>query len=591
MRSPEEILALLDERRLSRSPLLRKMEEVRRAYNGELVIPLPELDSANVPAVGNLVVQGVDALGQRTASVMPDVRYVPVRDSKPAQQAARKKRLANLGWWEANEMPAKLGRRARWYHGLACTGVYVCPDDKLGGPRWFLRQPLTTFPGETANPEDVTPEDVIFCYQRTLRWIKDKYPHAFLRLRKGDDPKMSDKFEVVEYHDAECTVLLVVGKKDLASQPTGDAWVVLEEAYHGLDLCPAVVLGRPSLDKPMGQFDQMVGMYQLQARMMALEVVAVERGIFPDTWLVANGTMNPQIIREADGIRGQTGIVKDGNITVVNPQPTYLATQMRSDLERSQRMTARIPAEFGGESTSNVRTGRRGDAILSAAIDFTIQEAQRDFERSLEAENKIAAAIEKKFFKQRKSVYVAFQGTHARVDYSPADLWDSDRHTVRYSLAGADINNQTIVGGQKVGMGTMSKQTFMEQDPQIEDAEQEHDRVIAEGIEQAVLSAFQQQAASGAIPPGDAARVMELVRSDKMELAEAILQVQREAQERQAEMVPEGAPEAQPGLALPGMGAEQPTIGEPAEGMANLSQLLGALRRPQMQLPVERSAA
>jgi len=30
----------------------------------------------------------------------------------------------------------------------------------------------------------------------------------------------------------------------------------------------------------MGQFDSLVGMYQLQSKLMALEVIAVERGIF-----------------------------------------------------------------------------------------------------------------------------------------------------------------------------------------------------------------------------------------------------------------------------------------------------------------------
>ena len=54
----------------------------------------------------------------------------------------------------------------------------------------------------------------------------------------------------------------------------------------------------------------------------------------------------------------------------------------------------------------------------------------------------------------------------------------------------------------------------------------------------------------------------------KAELADAIQQVQREAQERQAEEVPAGAPESMPGLAQPGAGAEAmpapPQAGQPS---------------------------
>jgi hypothetical protein len=98
----------------------------------------------------------------------------------------------------------------------------------------------------------------------------------------------------------------------------------------------------------------------------------------------------------------------------------------------------------------------------------------------------------------------------------------------------------------------------------------------------------------------DFARIMELVDTDKMELAEAILAVQKEAQERQAAIDAEGnpatvdplSPEAQPGLAAPGMGAEAAaTIPPPEPSIQNLGSLLGQLRRPQMTLASETAEA
>ena len=260
-------------------------------------------------------------------------------------------------------------------------------------------------------------------------------------------------------------------------------------------------------------------------------------------------------------------------------QPGYMTNPAIDRLERAQRLTAGIPQEFGGESTSNIRTGRRGDAVLSATVDFTVQEAQRIMARSLQEENRLAVEIAKKYSGRRaRSFYVNSKNVKGQVDYVPNENFDSTENVVSYSQAGADINNLVIGGGQRVGMGTMSKKSFMSIDPLIDDPEFEHDTVIAEQLEAALLSAVQNQAAEGILPPGDLARIMDLVAHDKKELAEAVEQVQREAQERQAEQVPAMSPEAQPGLALPGMGAESMPVEEEAPAdAAGLAQLLGAL--------------
>ena len=53
--------------------------------------------------------------------------------------------------------------------------------------------------------------------------------------------------------------------------------------------------------------------------------------------------------------------------------------------------------------------------------------------------------------------------------------------------------------------------------------------------------------------------------------------VQKEAQERQATLVEEMAPEAQPGLAMPGVGAESPVAPPPMEREPSIDELMAAL--------------
>ena len=102
-----------------------------------------------------------------------------------------------------------------------------------------------------------------------------------------------------------------------------------------------------------------------------------------------------------------------------------------------------------------------------------------------------------------------------------------------------------------------------------------------------IISGIQQQAASGQIPPLTLAKIMTLVKNDKMEIAEALNKVTEDAikeQQKQQEAEQQTAAMAAAGPTVQAM-AGQPAIANPNESMPsmqNLGQLLGALRRPGM---------
>ena len=575
MKPAEEIIGLLRERESQMEPARARMRALRDAYNGDVVVPLPELDDSEQVAVANLVAQGLDQTAMRISSVMPDVIFPPTAEhTKAAQRKASIRRRAVLGWWQQNRMDLKLGRRARHLIGYASSTVSLRFNSKTGSPEWIVRDPLTSFPSPLFGPDDLEPYDCIFSYERTLDWLKDRYPEASAVLRDGKN-KGSDVFELVEYLDGEETVLVAVGKSPQSSSswsPQADydpPIAEIERVRNRTGVCPVVVAGRVNLDRAQGQFDGMLGMYQTQAKLMALEVLAVQKGIFPDTWLVARPGETPQIVNTANGLTGEIGVLKGGELRDATLNPGFMTNPTIDRLERGQRLTAGIPSEFGGESATNIRTGRRGEAVLSAVVDFPVQEAQKMFAASLAAENKRAIAFAKSYAGNKpKSFYVSWKGAKGPVDFTPNVHMDSDENVVVFSHPGSDINNLVIGAGQRIGMGTLSKRAFMQIDPLVDDAETEHDAVIAESLEQALLSSLATQASQGSIPPNDLARITELVKSDRAELADAIQQVQREAQERQAEEVPAGAPERMPGLAQPGAGAEAmpapPQAGQPS---------------------------
>jgi len=587
VKSVDEIVAIYGARSQATDQIKSRMRTLRDYYNGDVIVPLPELNSDEQSAVANLLAQGLDQTAMRIASTRPDI-YCPPLD--PARKRSRDnsdiKRKALFGWWENSRMDLQMAKRARYLIGYSNTVTQLRWNEQSGCPEWHLRDPLTAYPATLLGVDDMRPRDCIFGYERPLGWLHNNYPEVGQIFQADSDAGPDTAIELIEYVGEDETVLIAMrgpvntGLFATSVYGADDNLVVeLERVPNRLGQTPVVIAQRISLDSAQGQFDGILGMYQMQARLMALEVIAVQKGVFPDTWLVGRAGETPQIVNPADGLTGEVGVIRGGDLRDMQMQPGYMTNPAIDRLERAQRLTAGIPAEFGGESPTNIRTGRRGDAVLSAAVDFPVQEAQRILARSLQEENKLAIDMAKRYAGNKgKTFYVTTKNAKGPVEYTPNVNFDSTENVVTYSQAGADVNNLVIGGGQRVGMGTMSKRSFMSIDPLVEDPEFEHDSVIAESLEEALLTSIQQQAVEGAIPPADLARIMDLVANNELELAKAVERVQKEAQERQAKQVDAAAPEAQPGLAMPGMGAEARSVAAPpGQAGGELGALLGAL--------------
>ena len=81
MQSVEQIVALYNARREAQGPILRRMREVRDLANGDIVIPLSELDRNARTNVANLLVQGLDQTSMRIASTMPMPFFPPIKQN------------------------------------------------------------------------------------------------------------------------------------------------------------------------------------------------------------------------------------------------------------------------------------------------------------------------------------------------------------------------------------------------------------------------------------------------------------------------------------------------------------------------------
>jgi hypothetical protein len=568
MRSLDEIVELYHQRRLALGPVHEQMRRVRDLANGDVVVPLNELDRNAKTNVANLLVQGLDQMSMRVSSTMPSPFFPPVREgSELSKKYARMRKKALLGFWDDNRMQMKLRRRARHLLAYSSSPVFLKPDFGTLTPKWVVRNPLDTFAAPT-DEDDVVPENCIFTSRVTANFLLRNYGDAVgnqLRFGRVDS---DSRYTMLEYVSDESLQLVVLGAEDnpalSQSERAGLEAIMLEGIPNRTGMPLAVVPKRITLDKQRGQFDGILGMYYTRARLQALTEIAIERGIFPEEYLIARPGENPEILQMADGKNGVLGVVKGGDIQQLQLNPGYKTDTALDRLERQERLEGAIPAEFGGESATNIRTGRRGEAVLSATVDYRVQEAQEVFANSLLHEDKIAIALEKAYWGEAtKTFFIPSRSSVGQESYTPNKVWQTDFHYVSYSAAGSDVNNLIIGLGQRLGTGLMSKESAREADPLISDPEFEHDRIIAEGVESALLSSIQQQAVNpqGPYQPDDLAYLTKLVLEQDVTLYEAVRRTQQRAQDRQAQAMPAGAPETMPGLALPGMGAEAPVAG------------------------------
>ena len=606
MKSAADIIDLYRQRVIYYAPLQAAMRQIQTIYHNNADIPLPDMERSEQPSVPNLLAQGVDQMAGRITSVIPQVTFASMKPGtrlydRKAQTAAR----TVQAWWQEDRVPLKMKQRGRHLLAYSMAPVTIRWDKDGHHPTWHVRHPLETFPSTDVVAGQIQPSDCIFAYRRSASWMRmSGYGDHLARLTDYKDVPNDTSILLIEYNDDLETVLLAVhyqssdtyyGDITYAQGLSPDSYgamraITLERYAHGYDECPVTVPSRISLDNRQGQFDNMVGMYYHQARLMALESIAVEKGIFPDTYLVSRpGEVGRFLDGPHDGRTGMVNIIQGGDIKEVQTQPGYMTQQTIDRLERNQRVTSGIPAEFGGESGSNIRTGRRGDAVLSAVIDYPVAEAQETFAYALEEENEIAIGLAKKFDGgNKRTLYVGTGNTRTPVTYEANDTFETDEHTVTYPATGSDMNSLIIGLGQRVGLGIMSKKTAASLDPFIDNPETEHDSIIAEGLEQALVASIQQKATSGEIPPLVLSKIMQLVSNDKMELAAAMNKVtedalkeqqaqQGSAQDPNAAMTPDMA---MAGAAVQGMAGPQSPIPGLGQGQQDLSTMLSQLRRP-----------
>ena len=589
----DEIVGIIRQRQDVQSPLLERMLEVKERYNGDYVIPLPSMENEPVlpPLTPALIAENIDAVAQRASSVMPFIGCPAIDQSKERGVRSREyadiRRRALAATWYSSKYKLKMRRAYRHLAGYATSCLIVTPDFEKGVPRIDVRDPLGVYPEPKAYEDVEPPRNCGFVYGKSGDWLRAHYPAS--RTENGgpvasDDNARQELWDVCEWVDSEHIVIGIMGPRYNhynQTYPYHSTQIELSRAPNKSGMPCVITPGRVSLDKIASSVSNVVGIVDLMSKMMALEILAQEKAIFPDRYIIGRSGQVPMIVggEWKDGREGEVNVLLDAeSIGELRSTPDPSTNIAIDRLERNARISTGTVPQIGGETYGALRTGRGIDSLMGAALDPRIQEMQEIMEAHLPHLNECLFATYKGYFGSKQfSMFTGYAGDFGQVEFTPNEHFETHDNVVSHSIPGADIQGTTIQLGQLLSMKGISLRTFRTKHPFIEDAEAEGRRVDEEQLEEAVMAAIQQQALSGQLPVVYVSKI-EKHRKKGLDIFEAIEKADAEIRAEQANVAP-SPEELAMGLAAgpEGMVPQGPQT-SPELNPESAAQLIGALR-------------
>jgi len=590
MRDFETIRQMTIDLQNNRTPVIRKMQEIQSHYEGDLVIPMPDVaDEPDMPNLTpSLITDVVDGLSLRAASVKPSV-YSPALDPykevgvRSKQMATDRRRILSATYHQ-NGWALLRRRYLRHLNAYDTASVFIEPDFNTGMPRIRVRDPLMTFPEERALESMEAPEHVAFITRYSGDYLRRRFPQTMSErggpITNADVSEMWDVFEWVDSEQIRFGLLGPVFQNgdhiyrdyNMFSGP----WMPLTDPIvNRAGMCLAVTPGAVTLHRIGNRLNALLENAKWQSKLLGLDILAQEKAIFPDMYVLGSRGMSPRLAdgQWHDGRDGDINIVTDAEkIGTLNQMPDVRTAQMVDRLERNFRVSAGLSPMFGGETPgAALRTGRALNEMAGISVDPRILEIHEVDETWMPHINKAILSCYKGWFGNKKyTMFSGWAGDRGQVEFVPNKTIETTDNTVSYAIPGADIVQVTQVLGSMLGAQTISTETFQRHHPWVEDPHNEQTRINDEKLERGAIDGMLQQVISGQMPMAVFARIREKMKDGSMDVFGATVAVDEEIREEQAR----AAEAAQ---------ADQQALAEQQQG--NLMAQLGLAAGPQAAAP------
>jgi len=583
----DEAVSITQHRRLADTPLKRELIDIADRYNGDFVVPVPDMPGEpTFPALSAaVIIESIDSAATRSNDTDPMIAAPPMRST--VQSAKDKANLRRKAWranWAESQIDLKLAKAYRRLYGYGTFTLVALPDFEEQRVRILNRDPLVSYPEALDNDEIRSPNNCGFIYGRTPGWLIRKFPEAREHIEANTDPETDDLWDVLEWMDDHCTMIGLLGRR----QPRGPVYsapgqlVLNNRSTHGdtpLDhvmllrrwdnragVCPVVCPAQASLDRMVAALTKIVPITDLMNKLAALDFMAAEQTVMPVRFALGAPDKIPSIVggRVSDGRDGQINLLENvQNIMEFATAQSPATAQLQAQLERVSRLAVGNPSLLQGELSGSLRSGQTVDALAGVSIDPRIKEGHKIMSYALSVMNDVVAESERGYWPTNKYVVFSGQGSDAEhITYTPADIWEPGaRNVVTYPIPGMDATQAAVTITNLNAAGLMSRATARARHPLIEDGPGEEQGVTLDRVRDMVNMATLKQVEEGNMALTDLVRWEQLIE-DGMTPPKALVKVQEEAQERQANAPAPVAPPAPIPLGpAPGGGAPMGELG------------------------------
>ena len=455
-----------------------------------------ESSDADLLPAPNMLQSGIDRLAQKISG-LPQVRVdVPNEvDSARAKNRAEKIERIVTSYDEKQNLNLQLAQASRWLPGYGfCAWVITTKRDSNGYfyPSAELRDPFDTFPGNFG--PDQKPRELAVVRRVPRYKLAQIYPEFAKEILKQDDeddtgqeyqdyatPFMSydtnreqqwedntsQGVRIIEYYDQGGTYIIFPERN-----------LILDFIPNTLSTPPFVFIKRVSFDQLKGQYDHVIGLMAMMAKINIMSAIAMEDSVFTETNI--SGEIESGQYRKG---RFAVNYLAPGT-QVSKPQNNmpYQLFQQVDRLERQLRMVGGYPVTDDSQSPNSFVTGA-GLSELNSTMSLMINEYRELIKVGLTEMDAKRLEMDTIMSYQtginKKPIAGYLNGTAFSENYQPLVDIGGDYRTRRIYgvMAGFDEPQKIVTGLQLLQAGVIDIETLQDNIDGLENVAKVQERI------------------------------------------------------------------------------------------------------------------
>lgn len=473
-----------------------------------------ETSDADLLPAPNMLQSGIDRLAQKVSGI-PQVRVDVPNDNDSTRSKLRAEKLERIvtSYDEKQNLLSQIQQAARWLPGYGfCAWIITTKRDKNGFiyPSAELRDPYDTFPGNFG--PDQQPREMAVLRRVPRYKLAQIYPEFAEEILKKDEdaeeaaPDTATPFLSYEnnreqaWEDNTYSGVRIIEYYDM-----GGTYVVFPERNMILDFIPNVLSSPPfvfmkrvSFDQLKGQYDHVIGLMAMMAKINIMSAIAMEDSVFTETNI--SGEIESGQYRKG---RFAVNYLAPGT-QVSKPMNNipYQLFQQIDRLERQLRMVGGYPVTDDSQSPNSFVTGA-GLSELNSTMSLMISEYRDIIKQGLvqmDAKRlELDVVLSYTMNATKKPMAGFLNGAAFSENYNVLQDIGGDFRTRRIYgvMAGFDEPQKIVTGLQLLQAGVIDVETLQDNIDGLENIAKVQERIRKNKAEQVLFDSILARSAQG----------------------------------------------------------------------------------------------